>query len=140
MQYKGLLVASLLVSSLAVNAQQYQDFTMKPGARVIKRDTGVKTPERSDNPLLAANMPATTGTKPIPAGVSRIPQQQEKYKPVPLAGHKSYFGDMNDYMMDFCRKYLEAHTQTLSVVKQRGLKQFSLIDNILKQNQIPKEL
>jgi membrane-bound lytic murein transglycosylase D len=130
MQYKGLLLVSLLVSSMSITAgaQQYQQFTMKPGQRVIKTDTIANREERSERPLLA------TRTAP------QAPQQKGKYKSVPLAGHRSYFGDKNEYMMGYCRQYLEAHTHTLSVVRERSNVHFPLIDNILTKNQIPKEL
>lgn len=136
MQYKGLLLVSLLMGSLSASAQQYQEFTMKPGTKVIKRDTVVKG-SKEPKPLLAANMPSKApGATPS----LQQPRLSGKYKPVPLAGHKSYFGEKADYMMTYCRKYLEAHTQTLSVVRERSNKHFSLMDNILKQHDIPKEL
>lgn len=62
------------------------------------------------------------------------------YKPVPLAGQKAYFGEMNDYVNDFVRQYLLAHNQTLNVVQGRSNTPFSLIDNILEKNNIPKQL
>jgi membrane-bound lytic murein transglycosylase D len=133
MQYKGLLLVSLLMSSFAASAQQYQDFTMKTGTKVIKRDTVSKADK--EGRVIAANLPAKT---PIPS--PSLQPKQGKYKPVPLAGHKSYFGEKNDYMMGYCRQYLEAHTQTLSVVRERSNKHFPLMDNILKQHNIPKEL
>lgn len=125
MQYKGLLFASLLLSCFTGNAQKYQEFTMKAGSRVIKTDTIKAKAER-----MAIGEPRTELQQP----------KQGKYKPVPLAGQKSYFGEKNDYMMGYCRQYLEAHTHTLSVVRERSNTHFSLIDNIFKQHQIPKEL
>ncbi|MBL7718704.1 MAG: transglycosylase SLT domain-containing protein [Flavipsychrobacter sp.] len=127
MQYKGLFIAFLSLYATAASAQKYQEFTMNTGKRVIKTDT-VASSGRTERPLLADNrQPAA-------------PKHSGKYKPVPLAGHKSYFGDKNDYMMGYCRQYLGAHTQTLSVVRQRSETHFPLIDNILTQHQIPKEL
>ncbi len=59
---------------------------------------------------------------------------------VPLAGQKSYFGGMNDYMMDFVRTYLESHRKTLSVVDSRSKTKFSMIDNVMKKNNLPSQL
>lgn len=130
MHLKSLLLASIFISSIPAVAQHKQQesmgFTMKAGQKTIKTDTVVKT-SRENRPLLAEAR-------------KEVPQKQGKYKPVPLAGHKSYFGDQNDYMMGYCKQYLEAHTRTLSVVRERSNERFGLIDNILAKNQIPKEL
>lgn len=130
MQLKSLLFASLLLGSTAAVAQQQSmDFTMKAGSRVMKTDTKKDSTakNRMERPLLSEARRET-------------PAKSSKYKPVPLAGHKSYFGDMNDYMMGYCKQYMESHNQTLSVVRERSHTQFPLIDNILKQHDIPKEL
>jgi membrane-bound lytic murein transglycosylase D len=59
---------------------------------------------------------------------------------VPLAGQKSYFGGMNDYTMDFVRQYIESHKKTLAVVDTRSKSKFSMIDNVLKKNNLPHQL
>lgn len=59
---------------------------------------------------------------------------------VPLAGQKSYFGGMNDYMMDFVRTYISSHNKTLSVVDSRAKSKFPMIDNVLKKNNLPHQL
>jgi len=123
MQYKGLFLLATLALSTSSFAQKYQDFTIgAKTTRVIKTDTIVKKA-----PLIA------TSALPMPAMVGGK-------KPVPLAGQKSYFGAMNDYVVNYTHKYMEAHDKTLSVVKQRGKTNFSLIDNVLAQNNVPKEL
>lgn len=130
MQLKSLLLVSLLIGSISAVAQQQSlDFTMKPGNRVIKTDTKKDSiaKNRMERPLLSEQR-------------ETLPARQGKYKPVPLAGHKSYFGDMNEYMMGYCKQYMESHNQTLSAVRDRSHVQFPLIDNILKQHDIPKEL
>jgi membrane-bound lytic murein transglycosylase D len=82
---------------------------------------------RASAPLLASNMPAATADK-------------GKYAHVPLAGEKSYFGEKNDYVNDFVRKYLELHYNTLSTVQSRSANPFSVIDNELEKKHLPKEL
>ncbi|MCC6187114.1 MAG: lytic transglycosylase domain-containing protein [Chitinophagaceae bacterium] len=59
---------------------------------------------------------------------------------VPLAGQKSYFGDKNEYTMDFVRQYIESHKKTLAVVNTRSKSQFSMMDNVLKKNNLPNQL
>ncbi len=59
---------------------------------------------------------------------------------VPLAGQKSYFGEMNSFMMEFVRKYLSSHNKTLSVVDTRSKTKFTMMDNVLKKNNLPHQL
>lgn len=67
--------------------------------------------------------------------------RDERHKAmIPLAGQKSYFGHMNEYMMDFVRAYLESHRKTLSVVDTRAKTKFSMMDNVLQKNNLPNEL
>jgi len=125
MQYKGIIFLAALALSTSSFAQKYQDFTLAAkNRRVIKTDTIIS---RKAAPAVA------TASLPMPAMVGGK-------KPVPLAGQKSYFGAMNDYVVDYTHKYMKSHNRTLSVVKERGTKNFSLIDNVLTKNNIPKEL
>lgn len=125
MQYRGVLIAiSIALFSTGSYAQKYQDFTLgAKTARVITTDTIVK----SSAPLVKAS------SLPMPAMVNGK-------KPVPLAGEKSYFGSMNEYVMNYTRSYAAKHDRTLSVVKKRATTNFSLIENVLQKNDIPKEL
>lgn len=130
MQYSRLLLVGLLSTlSTAVSAQQYQDFSMEPkGRKVIKSDTIVRS-----RPIAEATLPAGP-TMMLPApGISAI-------KKVPLAGQQSYYGSMTDYVNTFVRQYFVSHDRTLSVVKGRGASKFPIIEAILTQNHIPKEL
>lgn len=142
MQYKVILIASaLLLSFGAIQAQP------DPG-NIEDSVTTLPKGVRSVSAPLASN--TLTGDKEELTALSEREMEDQdllvhgtfakKYKPVPLAGQKAYFGDMNDYMMDFVRKYFEAHNQSLSIMQARAIVQFPLIDNILKKNHIPKEL
>ncbi|MES2703858.1 MAG: lytic transglycosylase domain-containing protein [Bacteroidota bacterium] len=62
------------------------------------------------------------------------------YSAVPLAGEKAYFGDKNDFVNDYVRKYLESHNKTLGNVKNSSATPFSVIDNVLEKKSLPKEL
>ena len=128
MQLKGIVLAiAMSVIGSGVFAQKYQDFTLPAkNVRVIKSHTLVSKPSKSGSALLAANLP--------------MPALVKGKKPVPLAGEKSYFGSMNQYVIDYTRKYMSSHKRTLAVVKDRGKKNFSLIDNVLAKHDIPKEL
>lgn len=67
-------------------------------------------------------------------------RDQRQKAMVPLAGQKSYFGGMNDYTMDFVRKYIESHKKTLVAVDSRSKTKFSMMDNVLKKNNLPHQL
>ncbi len=125
MQYKGIILLATLSLSNISFAQKYQDFTLAAkSSRVIKSDT-----------IVTKKVPPAVATNALP-----MPAMIGGKKPVPLAGQKSYFGAMNDYVMDYTKKYMTTHNRTLAVVKERGNKNFSLIDNVLTKNNIPKEL
>lgn len=62
------------------------------------------------------------------------------YAHVPLAGEKSYFGEKNDFVNDFVRRYMENNNRTLGYVQNNSATPFSVIDNILEQKKMPKEL
>jgi len=97
-------------------------------AKVIKTDTLVVKEAKQATGLMVANLPILSTDK------------MANCKPVPLAGNKSYFGSMSEYVENFVRSYMSAHDRTLSVVQDRGNTQFSLVDNVLAQHNIPKEL
>lgn len=62
------------------------------------------------------------------------------YKHVPHAVDSAYFGKQLQYMQQYTEKYLKSHNRTLATVQQRAEKVFPLIDNVMDQNKIPKEL
>lgn len=124
MQYRRIFVLpAFLLSSFVCFAQKQQNFTMRPQLRTIKTDTIIIP--KATTKIVAETKPAAT---------------KATYKHVPLAGETSYYGVMNDYVTDFVRKYLAVHNRTLSIVMDRGDSRFSLIDNVLQQHDIPKEL
>ena len=61
-------------------------------------------------------------------------------KPVYLAGEKAYYGNMNDYVIEYVKKYHNTHNRTLNVVQNKSAKPFNVIDTVLKNHEIPKEL
>ncbi len=122
------LILSTLLVAISVSSLQAQQGSgvVKPAAVVAKVADTNKT-KLTSKPLLAANLPAGAA-------------QDGKYSKVPLAGEKAYFGDKNDYMNDFVRKYMEVHNRTLSSVQGNSATPFSVIDNVLEKKNLPKEL
>ncbi|RYD50968.1 MAG: lytic transglycosylase domain-containing protein [Sphingobacteriales bacterium] len=59
---------------------------------------------------------------------------------VPLAGNKTYFGSMNDYVATFARSYFNAHSKSLAAIKSRSKARFKPIEKVLQTHSIPKEL
>ncbi len=80
--------------------------------------------------------PRTAGTKVIASAM----EKKAGYNHVPLAGEKAYFGEKNEYVNAFVRKYLELHNKTLGTVQNTGDHSFSVIDNVLEKKNLPKEL
>lgn len=119
MQLKYFVYAlTFTVSALPLHAQQHGNLSKADTAKVFGQGT-------KPGAQIAGNItPVSTG----------------KYRPVPLAGEKAYFGDKNDYVNDFVRKYLEIHYNTLGSVQNRSASPFSIIDSELAKRQMPKEL
>jgi membrane-bound lytic murein transglycosylase D len=127
MQYKR-IIYTLFISAISVAAHAQQ-----PAAIVAntKTDSAAKNKSVSTLPhtkgLLASNLPPAADGK-------------KGYSHVPLAGEKSYFGEKNDYVNSFVRKYLELHYNTLGNVQGRSSTPFSVIDDVLEKKNMPKEL
>lgn len=111
-----------------MHAQSHSSHTKIKAAAAKKDSVATNKPQPKGGPLLASN--------------TKTANQQEKlsFAHVPLAGEKSYFGDKNEYVNDFVRKYMELHNRTLSSVQSNSAAPFSVIDNILEQKNLPKEL
>src|SRR5690606_14648227 len=114
--------AAFLASGSAF-AQSDKPLVLRAPAKVIKTDTIVRNSQTAGKLIAGA-----------------LPTVPEPFKGVPLAGHKAYFGPMTDYVNGYVRQYLGAHNRSLTTVQGRGNKKFSLIDNVLKQHNIPSEL
>lgn len=130
MQIKGLLFASFLTLSAPFMAQAQK--SLKAPATTIADSN--KQAQNSGKPTTAPIIPIT------PAIFKQQDNNAVCVKPVPLAGSKSYFGSMNDYVNNFVLQYMNSHNKTLSVVQNRSNDHFSLMENVLTQNNIPKEL
>ena len=130
MQYKNIITALLIALAPAVALAQQPAAARNQAPTALAADTVLKNKSalalQHSNGLLASNMPATTDKK--------------GYNHVPLAGEKAYFGEKNEYVNDFVRKYLELHYNTLGNVQGHSSTPFSVIDDVLEKKNLPKEL
>jgi len=151
MQGKFLLVTFLFTISAVLSKaqekpQHYQDFVMKGSqSHRIKSDTIITVGKPAKNTEEAATANTVAPANATVAAANNTSEvfsgtNNQQYKHVPLAGEKSYFGEMNEYVNDFVRKYLELHNQTLNVVQSNDATPFSVIDNVLAKNNIPSQL
>jgi membrane-bound lytic murein transglycosylase D len=123
MQYKILLSSVFLMTGLLRVQAQQQGPAPKATVQTAAKADSVKPGKGSM--LLAAKMSNA---------------EDQAYRPVPLAGEKSYFGDKTEYVNNFVRKYLEKNNESLGSVKNHSATPFSVIDNVLEKKNLPKEL
>ncbi len=131
MQCKVLITAFFLTLT-AATTQAQQKSTVKVKNTAGKGDS--ISASRMITPKAGAALLASNTQKPGYA------EEKLGYGHVPLAGEKAYFGDKDGYVNDFVRKYMEVHNRTLSSVQSNSAAPFSVIDNILEQKKMPKEL
>lgn len=121
MQYKHIVFVLLIaLATSPLRAQQ---------VNAVKHDTVItvtgKQAQKPANPVLATNI---------------NDDKKGGYRHVPLAGEKAYFGEKNEYVNDYVRKYLELHNKTLGSVQNNSITPFSVIDDVLEKKNLPKEL
>lgn len=124
MQYKKiLLLPAVLIYANVLSAQPLRSAAYKD----VKTDTIV---------LRAGKSPEQIAKQRAADSIAKLRLK----KPVPLAGEKAYYGDMNNYVMEFVKKYHNSHNRTLNVVQNKSSEPFKVIDTVLKEHKIPKEL
>jgi len=129
MQYK-LIVPALLVALAA--APSYAQYKVTSTTTVVIKKPQPEAPKQD-------SVITYTGKQATKPGASVL-AYNEKYSRVPLAGEKAYFGDKNEFVNDYVRKYLEAHNRTLGSVQDKSATPFSVIDKVLEKKNLPKEL
>ena len=133
MQCKVLITSIFITACLSATTLQAQEKStvLKTSIKNNKTDSSAKNKPTAKGGagLLASN-----------AAPSKTNEEKLSYNHVPLAGEKAYFGDMDEYVNDFVRKYMEHNNRTLSSVQSNSATPFSVIDNILEQKKMPKEL
>lgn len=132
-------ISALLVFSNVANAQHWKQ--MLPANREKAKAVDLKKEKAIiDSAKKHEQFCKDEEARTIVAMALAATRDDRQKAMVPLAGQKSYFGGMNDYMMDFVRTYLESHRKTLSVVDTRSKTKFSMIDNVMKKNNLPSQL
>lgn len=95
---------------------------------------------KGDTVTIVRNTPAPGANSAIAANLPPVIDKKKGYDKVPLAGQKSYFGEKNDFVKDYTRRYLELHYNTLGCVQNKSTTPFSVIDGELKRKNLPMEL
>lgn len=140
MQYKSILLSALFFCALTpVHAQYWK--SMLPGNKAAE----VAAEKRKEKAHIDAakereQFCKDEDARSVIAAQLAATRDDRARAMVPLAGQKSYFGPMNDYVIDFVKQYLETHTKTLVVVNDRSKTKFSMMDNVLKKNNLPNQL
>ena len=134
-----LTLITLLFFSTFANAQYWKENLPANKARAAARDIK-KEKAKIDSAKAHAQFCKEEEQRTIIAMALAATRDQRQKAMVPLAGQKSYFGGMNDYTMDFVRQYIESHKKTLAVVDSRSKSKFTMIDNVLKKNNLPHQL
>lgn len=100
---------------------------IQPGIKIVTPDTLLI---HSKKQALLVSVAETTGE--LDSGLV-------KYKPVPLIGELNYFGNRNDYLINYCTSYINNFGGSLASIQ--GKKEtFQTIETILAEHHIPKEL
>lgn len=134
MQYRRIILASFLgISAFSVCGQPAKGGRV-PDMKVVKVDSIVVRP--ADPCFLEKKAQQEAAALAAKKAALAVQAKQT----VPLAGEKTYYGTMNDYVKEFVTKYLKTHDRTLNSVQNKSTPHFSLMDNVLKQHDIPKEL
>ena len=133
-----ILCFSLLVSG-GVQAQYWKERLPANRAKAVAKDIK-KEKNKVDSAKAYEQFCKEEEQRTIIAMALAATRDQRQKAMVPLAGQKSYFGGMNDYTMDFVRKYIESHKKTLVAVDSRSKTKFSMMDNVLKKNNLPHQL
>lgn len=128
MQGKRIVLGLWLSLSLGtVWAQDMGQVRMNSPFRVVQRDTIV----------LSADEPRPQGA---PIADRKLPTPQPRFKPVPLMVSKTYYGPQHEFVNEFVRKYFLTNHRSLDIIKGRSESVFPLIDDILAEYEIPREL
>ena len=136
MHYRLFVPALLMVLAVSPLLAQQTHFD-KTTTIIIKRTPVAKKDTPVEIPTITIQPPAITSGALL---ACNTPDGNKGYNHVPLAGEKAYFGDKNEYVNDFVRKYLELHNKTLSNVHSNSNSSFTVMDNVLERKKLPKEL
>ncbi|MES2479108.1 MAG: lytic transglycosylase domain-containing protein [Bacteroidota bacterium] len=134
-----LTLITLLLFSTFAKAQYWKEHLPANKAKAVAKDIK-REKNKIDSARAHEQFCKEEEQRSIIAMALAATRDQRQKAMVPLAGQKSYFGGMNDYTMDFVRQYIESHKKTLAVVDSRSKSKFSMMDNVLKKNNLPHQL
>ncbi len=135
-------------------ALQAMPFAMKGSGKVININNQPKQESKAGNPKdkntnIASGdftgnsklaYAGNTNVSTLPRPLDRIVETNDKFKSVPLAGETDYYGNMNSYVLDYCKRYMANFGNRLHSVSGRGEATFEVMERVLKSHSIPKEL
>jgi hypothetical protein len=125
-------------NSLDSFASKSMPFVIAGNEKVIKianKQTETKNDKSTKEQVLASKTNAG-----VSGLIDRSDEDNDKFKRVPLAGETDYFGNMNNYMIDYVKRYMSNFGGRLNVVNGRGVSVFETMEHVLKTHSIPKEL
>jgi len=124
-------------------ARATENMVLTPGVKVVNDSSVVdtKVQEALSSPAAAKLALAEVNTKintlSAPAKPSASP-----YKKVPLLSDVAYFGKNHKQMLDYTRQYMKGQQKRLynMTAADRGGRYFPIIDKIMDEQQMPREL
>jgi membrane-bound lytic murein transglycosylase D len=111
-----------------------------PGSKVVSPDSLViptANPFKKEDPVIVVGAKAKTTVKDITA--EKAAESEPDYKHVPLIGELDYYGNMNSYMVKYCKSYMSNFSRRLNSVNAKE-KTFAVMESVLEKYNIPKEL
>lgn len=158
MQWKNFFCAVLMIAPLSAGAQtkvissnnrplaMLEDkdgadlIVIAPGSKVVRPDS-LLLPNvvslKKDEKVVAVGATPKTTVKEITA--DKAVESESAYKHVPLIGELDYYGNMNSYMVKYCKSYMSNFSRRLNSVNAKE-KTFEVMESVLEKYNIPKEL
>lgn len=125
-------------NSLDSFASKSMPFVIAGNEKVIK--IANKQPDTKNEKNTKDQVASSKANAGISGLIDRSDENNDKFKRVPLAGETDYFGNMNNYMIDYVKRYMSNFGGSLNTVNGRGVSVFETMEHVLKTHSIPKEL
>jgi len=124
-------------------ARATENMVLTPGVKVVNDSSVVDTKahEALSSPAAAKLALAEVNTK-INTFPAAVKPSASPYKKVPLLGDVGYFGKNHKQMLDYTRQYMKSQQKRLynMTSTDRGGRYFPVIDKIMDEQQMPREL
>lgn len=120
-----------------------ENMVLNPGVKVVNDSSVVDTKanEAMSSPAAAKLALAEVNTK-ANTFPTTVKPTNSPYKKVPLLGDVGYFGKNHKQMLEYTRQYMKSQQKRLfnMASAERGGKYFPIIDKIMDEQQMPREL